>query len=63
MKRTAIAYREAIRWLVNNDDTEWTADENGCASVTASLVADIYGRTTEEVTADLRAALAKAGAA
>jgi hypothetical protein len=56
-RRTAIPYRYAILWIVVNDDTEWLdADGESEArhpSVTACLVADIYGRTTEEVTADL----------
>ncbi len=62
MKRLRpMCYRDALEWLVNNDDTEWTGDEEPCISVTAALVADIYDRTNEEVTADLRKALKDAG--
>lgn len=59
MNRTAMPYRQAIEWLCLNDDTYWLTDENGSPSVTAALVADIYGRTTDEVTVDLRRYLAK----
>lgn len=55
-RRTALPYRDALRWILDNDDTEWLDPEEGVASsssVTASLVADIYGRTDDEVRADL----------
>jgi len=62
MKRAS--YREAIRWMVANDDTEWANDrrtwEDPLCSVTAVLVADLFGKTTDEVTADIRRALFKA---
>lgn len=53
MRRTARPYAEAVRWMVLNDDTFWADDEDGSLSVTAALVADLYGRSDEEVTADL----------
>jgi len=49
------SYREAIRWIVENDDIEWL-DNGDPESVTAVLVADLYRRSVEEVTADLRRA-------
>jgi hypothetical protein len=58
MKRAS--YRDAIDWMVFNDDTNWLTPDSildGAdiiPSVTASLVADIFGVTTEGVTADLR---------
>lgn len=62
MKRLRpMCYRDALQWLVNNDDTEWTRENDPIISVTAALVADIYDRTNEEVTADLRKALKDAG--
>lgn len=42
-------YREAIDWIAWNDDTEWLHDEQGCFSVTLALVADVFGKTTEEL--------------
>lgn len=52
-------YREAIRWMVDNDDTEW-ADRNNRVtaggdppSVTAALVADIFGVDPERVRKDI----------
>jgi hypothetical protein len=48
------AYRDAIRWMADNDDILWLDDRNGCPSVTACLVADLFGVTDERVTADLR---------
>ena len=57
MRRSAIPYTQAVEWIVLNDDTDWLRDPNGVPSVTGCLIADIYGRTTDEVTADLRRAL------
>ena len=55
-RRTAIPYRDALRWILSNDDTDWLDQGDTPAqfiSVTACLVADIYSRTNEEVAADL----------
>lgn len=51
------AYPTAIRWIAQNDDTDWLDDENGSPSVTLCLVADVFGRSVEEATADLRRAI------
>ena len=48
------AYSSAIHWIAFNDDTEWLDDENGSPSVTVCLVADIFQRSVEEATADVR---------
>lgn len=56
MKRPG--YREAIRWMVDNDDTEWV-DVDDPGSVTAALVADLFGVSDERVRDDLRRALRK----
>lgn len=54
-------YADAILWMADNDDTEWAIepDEHGefQESVTASLTADLFGKTIEQVIADLRKAL------
>lgn len=58
----AIGYRAAIQWLVDNDDTEWVMqdeDQGACLSVTAALVADIYGVDDVKVRRDLKIALTK----
>lgn len=54
-------YRESVQWIAENDDTEFLNDENqeGYLSVTASLVQDQFGVTTERLLADLRAAVAR----
>jgi hypothetical protein len=59
MKRPG--YREAVEWMVLNDDVEWaTYDpecvESGCASisVTGALVRDLFGVETERLRADIR---------
>ena len=51
-----MGYKEAIEWLLNNDDMDWIRDEEyGSPSVAACLVADIYqAGSTEKVTADLK---------
>jgi hypothetical protein len=41
-------YRDAIEWMVLNDDTEWLAEQDGMPSVTACLTADLFGKTTEQ---------------
>ncbi len=50
-------YDEAIAWLANNDDNTWLQDEYGSISVTASLVADMFGVADTRVKRDLRIAL------
>lgn len=53
-------YGAAIDWVALNDDNLWLDDaEAGSPSVTLCLVADIFGRTVEEATADLRRAIAR----
>jgi len=47
-------YREAIQWLLDNDDCDWLDDGSDASlSVTASLVADLFGKTDAQVVADL----------
>jgi hypothetical protein len=45
-------YKDAIRWIVENDDTDWL-DSDGTESVTAAMVADLFSKTDEEVKRDL----------
>ena len=58
-------YREAIYWLAGNDDNDWLNDDSGridgepTLSVTASLVADLFGVEHARLIADLRRALEK----
>lgn len=53
-RRAALGYRAALRWMLDNDDTEWLKDTDPAISVTAAIVADIYDRTNDEVIVDLR---------
>jgi hypothetical protein len=47
-------YRDAIFWIVANDDTEFLDDQDGGhLSVTASFAADMFGKTDAQVRADL----------
>jgi hypothetical protein len=67
MMRRVGSYRDAIMWIAQNDDTEWVEhledQEDGWSpSVTLCLVADVFGRTIEEATNDLRKALEKCDA-
>lgn len=48
------SYMSAIRWIADNDDTDWLDDDSGSPSVTLCLVADVFSRTVEDATADLR---------
>lgn len=47
-------YQAAITWIAKNDDTEWLEDDKPIISVTASLVADLFNRSHEQVIKDLR---------
>jgi hypothetical protein len=56
------SYRRALAWIVENDDTEWLApDDDGqvIPSVTASLVADLFGHSDEKVARDLQREMKK----
>jgi hypothetical protein len=50
-------YQDAIEWIAYNDDTEFLADDEPMLSVSASLVADLWGKTKEQCIADIRRAL------
>lgn len=54
---TSKGYRFALDWIVLNDDTEWLPkradDEGDPPSVTACLIADLFGKPVETVTRDL----------
>jgi hypothetical protein len=52
MKRAS--YREAVRWIIENDDTEWLDEEPSYASVTAILVANLFDVSKERIEQDLR---------
>jgi hypothetical protein len=52
------SYRDAIDWIALNDDTDFLDDtEVDALSVTASMVADLWGKDEKTVKADLRRAL------
>lgn len=53
------SYKQAIEWMVENDDTDWVLGDP--QSVTAALVADLFGKSDDQVRKDLFAALKKAG--
>lgn len=48
------SYCEAIHWIIANDDCDWLDDEYGSISVTAALVADLFGVDDERVKRNLR---------
>jgi hypothetical protein len=52
------SYKQAIQWMVDNDDTDWV--EADPQSVTAALVADLFGKEDDQVRLDLASALKKA---
>jgi hypothetical protein len=43
------SYRQAIQWIAYEDDTDFLNDEKPSLSVTASMVADLYQKTHEQV--------------
>lgn len=46
-------YKRAIEWIAGNDDNEWLRDPHPTLSVTASLVADLYGKQPWTLRRDL----------
>ena len=55
-------YRDAIQWIVIQDDTHWVDEPLADAavpvlSVAAALVADLFGKTDAEVVKDIKKAL------
>jgi hypothetical protein len=52
-RRRPRSYRQAVQWLLDNDDTKWLDSDHGSLSVAANLVADMYDRTADDVTRDL----------
>ena len=50
-------YKHAIEWIAEVDDTEWVHDPESNPSVTACLVADLFGKEEDQVRADIRKAL------
>ena len=61
MKRAS--YRAAIQWIVDNDDTEWAEYDKstamGTPSVTACLIADLFGVDDERIRRDVLRGLSK----
>lgn len=51
MKRPG--YREAIRWIAENDDTTWIHDADPIPCVTVALVADLFGVEDKKVVSDI----------
>lgn len=51
------SYKNAILWIVENDDTEWLDDETPITSVSAALVADLFGVSDQKIIKDLNKAL------
>lgn len=48
-----MGYRNAVRWLILNDGCNWLDEENSALPVAAALVADIYGKSDDEIRGDL----------
>jgi hypothetical protein len=54
MKRPS--YRAALVWIACNDDCNWLQDATPSLSVSAALMADMFGKDDADVLADLRRA-------
>ena len=57
IERRPSRYQSAVEWIAYNDDTDFIDIERGgqseFPSVTACLVADVFGRTTDQVCRDV----------
>ena len=47
-------YREAIEWMVLNDDCSWLDDDEPIISVTAAMVRDLWNVSDHKLFADMR---------
>lgn len=52
MKR--MGYHACLEWLLDNDDCEWLNEPDDPISVSAALVADIFGKDEATIAANLR---------
>jgi len=52
---SAMGYREALRWIVMNDDVEFLDEPDDPPSVTLCFAADVFRRTVEIARSDLLA--------
>lgn len=54
-------YADAIEWIVQNDDNEWLEEDDpvNFISVTACLIADVFGKDQQTVVADIQKGLAR----
>lgn len=63
MKRAS--YRDAVRWIASEDDTEFMHDDEGrpeeLSSVSCALVADLFDVSIKRVVDDLRRELKRTG--
>lgn len=48
-----LGYREAVRWIAQNDDTDDLMNGHDAHPVTVCLVADLFGKDTAAVAADV----------
>ena len=53
------SYAFSLAWLALNDDNHYLDSENSGISVTASLVADIYSKSDEQIREDLTSYIKK----
>lgn len=60
-KMRRASYRYGIFWIAENDDNLWIANNEDTASVTASLLADLFGVDTERVRRDIKRYLKRKG--
>ena len=54
-----VNYKSAIQWVAQFDDTDWILHENPIPSVTAVMIADLFEKDTDVVTADIKRAIDK----
>lgn len=58
------SYRRAIEWVALNDDPEWIDNHEQFQtgpSVAAALIADLFGKTDDQVRADLKRLVRRRG--
>lgn len=49
-----MGYKDTINWIIHNDDCHWVFDENPIPSITVMLTMDIFNKTPDKITRDIR---------
>lgn len=49
-----MGYRQSLKWILYNDDTEFLEDEEPIPSVTVAFLADVFDVSLDKILTDLK---------